>query len=96
VLEQVASTLLLHPEITRLEVRGHTDDRGTEVYNLDLSQRRADAVRAFLLRREIEPSRVEAKGFGTTRPVATNTSEAGRAKNRRVEFEILATGPTQP
>lgn len=92
-LEQVASTLLLHPEITRLEVQGHTDNRGAEVYNLDLSQRRAEAVRAFLVRRGVEPARVEARGYGTSRPVSTNDSEAGRARNRRVQFEIVPPAP---
>ncbi len=95
VLEQVASTLLLHPELANIQVRGHTDDRGTEVYNLDLSQRRADAVRGFLLRRGVEPARVEARGFGASQPLKPNTSEAGRAANRRVEFEIV-TLPSSP
>lgn len=90
VLEQVASTLLVHPEMTRIEVQGHTDSRGIEPYNLDLSQRRAEAVRAYLVRRGVEPSRIEAKGYGTSRPLGDNASEAGRAKNRRVQFEIAA------
>jgi outer membrane protein OmpA-like peptidoglycan-associated protein len=94
-LEQVASTLLLHPELTNIEVRGHTDDRGGEAYNLDLSQRRAEAVRGFLIRRGVEPARVESRGFGATLPVASNTSESGRAANRRVEFEIV-TLPSSP
>ncbi|GDX82316.1 hypothetical protein LBMAG42_41270 [Deltaproteobacteria bacterium] len=90
VLEQVASTLLVHPEMTRIEVQGHTDNRGTEPYNLDLSQRRAEAVRAYLVRRGVEPSRVVAQGYGTSRPLGDNASEAGRARNRRVQFEIAA------
>lgn len=92
-LEQVASTLLLHPEIQRIEVQGHTDNRGTEVYNLDLSQRRAEAVRAYLVRRGVEPARVDARGYGTSHPLVSNESEAGRAKNRRVQFEIVANAP---
>lgn len=95
VLEQVASTLLVHPEIARIEVQGHTDSRGTEPYNLDLSQRRAEAVRAYLVRRGVEPSRIEAKGYGTSRPLGDNASEAGRARNRRVQFEIAASAPAE-
>jgi outer membrane protein OmpA-like peptidoglycan-associated protein len=96
VLEQVASTLLLHPDILHLEVRGHTDNRGTEVYNLDLSQRRADAVRAYLLRRGVDPGRVASRGFGATLPVGSNLTESGRAANRRVEFEIVDDAPATP
>ncbi len=89
-LAQVASTLLLHPEIPRIEVQGHTDTRGTEVYNQDLSQRRAEAVRAYLVGQGVEPGRIEARGYGATRPLGDNNSESGRAKNRRVQFEIVS------
>ncbi|MSQ01593.1 MAG: OmpA family protein [Myxococcales bacterium] len=88
-LEQVASTLLLHTEIARIEVQGYADSRGAEIHNFDLSQRRAEAVRAFLLRRGVEADRVVAPGYGTARPLANNDTEAGRARNRRVQFELL-------
>jgi outer membrane protein OmpA-like peptidoglycan-associated protein len=96
VLGQVASTLLLHPEIRRIEVQGHSDTRGTEAYNQDLSQRRAEAVRAYLIGQGVEPGRIEAHGYGASRPMGDNATEAGRARNRRVQFEIVATEPGSP
>lgn len=89
VLEEVVSALLLHPEITRIEVQGHTDTKGTDVYNMDLSQRRADAVRQYLMNRGVAGERLVAIGYGATRPIATNETEGGRGKNRRVQFEIV-------
>ncbi len=88
ILDEVASTLLVHPEIRAVEVQGHTDDVGGAEYNLDLSQRRANAVRLYLIAKGIEPARLVAKGYGMTVPVAENTSERGRARNRRVQFVI--------
>jgi outer membrane protein OmpA-like peptidoglycan-associated protein len=90
VLEEVAAALVLHPEITRVEIEGHTDDRGVPAYNLDLSQRRADAVRAWLVEHGVAPERLVAKGYGATRPVAPNDTDAGRARNRRVQITVVA------
>lgn len=90
VLDQVAATLLLHPDLSRVEVQGHTDDKGGEAYNLDLSQRRAEAVKAWLVARGVEGARLVARGYGASQPLAQNESEAGRALNRRVQFEFLA------
>lgn len=92
ILDEVASTLLVHPEIRSVEVQGHTDDVGGAEYNLDLSQRRANAVRLYLIAKGIAPARLVAKGYGLTVPIAENTSEKGRAKNRRVQFVIGAGG----
>lgn len=92
ILDEVASTLLVHPEIRSVEVQGHTDDVGGAEYNLDLSQRRANAVRLYLIAKGIEPARLVAKGYGLTVPIAENSSERGRAKNRRVQFLIGAGG----
>ncbi|MES2642925.1 MAG: OmpA family protein [Myxococcota bacterium] len=89
VLEEVTAVLTLHPEVTRIEIEGHTDDRGDPVYNLDLSQRRAEAVRAWLVAHGVEAGRLVAKGYGATRPIAKNTSEAGRRTNRRVQLVIV-------
>ncbi|MDR1872916.1 MAG: OmpA family protein [Deltaproteobacteria bacterium] len=82
--EKVATFLNSHPLSTAV-VEGHTDSRGTETYNERLSQRRADAVREALLERfNIDPGRVQAVGYGESRPIADNASAAGRAENRRV------------
>jgi OOP family OmpA-OmpF porin len=73
-------------------VEGHTDSVGAEGYNLDLSQRRAEAVRGFLVQNGIESARTAVRGFGEARPVTTNDNEAGRQQNRRVEVVILDPG----
>jgi outer membrane protein OmpA-like peptidoglycan-associated protein len=88
VLDEVAATLLSHPEIARVEIQGHTDNKGDLTYNLSLSGQRAEAVRDALAARGVAPERLVARGYGATRPVATNDDDAGRAKNRRVQFEI--------
>lgn len=89
VLDQVAAALLLHPEIVKIEVQGHTDDKGKPEYNLDLSQRRAEAVKAWLVAHGVESARIVARGYGDTRPIGKNESESGRAANRRVQFEVV-------
>jgi outer membrane protein OmpA-like peptidoglycan-associated protein len=71
----------------RLEVAGHTDARGDAMYNLDLSERRARAVREYLVEQGVNPSRLVAKGYGQTKPLADNESREGRATNRRVELK---------
>jgi outer membrane protein OmpA-like peptidoglycan-associated protein len=73
-------------------IEGHTDSIGTDDYNLDLSQRRADAVRIALVERDISLSRINTKGYGKRYPVASNDTEAGRQRNRRVEIVILDEG----
>ena len=86
VLNRVAESLREWPEI-RVEVAGHTDSKGGDAYNLKLSQRRAEAVRAHLASRGVDAARMTAHGYGETEPVADNKSDAGRAKNRRVELK---------
>lgn len=88
-LDEIADTLIKHPEILRVEVRGHTDFRGTLARNMLLGEQRAHAVRNALLRRSIDPERLIAKGYGPNEPAAPNTTVEGRKKNRRVEFRIL-------
>jgi outer membrane protein OmpA-like peptidoglycan-associated protein len=88
-LRNVAKVLVAHTGITRVRVEGHTDDRGDDAYNLDLSQRRAEAVVAFLVEQGVAAERLEAQGFGETKPKEPNATPAGRAKNRRVEFHIV-------
>ena len=87
-LTQVAEVLSQHPEIARLAVDGHTDNRGGESANLELSRSRAVSVMRWLTEKGIDARRLEARGFGPRRPVAPNTTDEGRAKNRRVEFQI--------
>jgi outer membrane protein OmpA-like peptidoglycan-associated protein len=69
-----------------IKIEGHTDSRGDEDYNLELSRRRAEAVREFLIQNGIEPNRIIAQGYGELSPVAANETAAGRQQNRRVEI----------
>jgi outer membrane protein OmpA-like peptidoglycan-associated protein len=86
VLNEIAAVLAAHPD-WKLNVSGHTDNIGSDESNLDLSKRRAAAVKASLIaNHHIAPSRLETDGFGASRPVDTNATLAGRARNRRVEL----------
>jgi outer membrane protein OmpA-like peptidoglycan-associated protein len=85
--DQLAQFLMEHPD-RRVQIEGFTDSVGTDSYNEDLSQRRADAVKAALINRGIEPSRIGTEGFGKAYPVANNTDSGGRQLNRRVEVVI--------
>jgi outer membrane protein OmpA-like peptidoglycan-associated protein len=76
-----------HPDQSAL-IEGHTDSRGSDAYNADLSQRRAQAVQTFLLSNGIEGERIVARGYGEAYPVASNDTVAGRQQNRRVEIVI--------
>jgi len=87
-LDAVADVLRRYPAL-RVRVGGHTDSVSSAAFNLRLSQRRADAVRDHLVGSGVEADRVEAVGFGESRPVASNETETGRALNRRVEFVAL-------
>ncbi len=87
-LDEVAGTLKQDPKL-RLLVEGHTDSTNTDAYNLDLSQRRAQAVVALLVKRGVDAGRLKAEGFGRTKPVADNETAQGRSLNRRVEISIL-------
>jgi len=88
-LDQVARVLQQHPEVDKLSIEGHTDDRGNAEANRKLSQARAEAVKGYLVSKGVEPARLEAKGFGPDQPIASNKTEKGRAANRRVEFIIV-------
>ena len=88
-LDQVAGVLKSHPELVRIQIEGHTDDRGSVSLNQTLSQARAEAVVRALVQRGIPGQRLAARGFGLSRPVASNTTRQGREKNRRVEFRVV-------
>lgn len=88
-LDQVAGILLDYPEVKKLEVQGHTDDKGNDAYNLTLSQARTESVMKYLIGKGVAAERLTAKGYGETQPVVPNTNATNRAKNRRVVFKIL-------
>jgi outer membrane protein OmpA-like peptidoglycan-associated protein len=90
-LDEVANVLLLNPQIVRVEVQGHTDNVGTDETNQKLSQRRANAVRDYLVDKGVKKSRLVAQGYGASEPLGSNDTEAGRKANRRVQFEITET-----
>ncbi len=85
-LDEVTSILEKNPEM-EVEVQGHTDNTGSAEYNQWLSEKRAQRVKDYLVSKGIDPSRLEAKGYGLTQPVASNATEEGRAQNRRVELK---------
>jgi OOP family OmpA-OmpF porin len=89
VLRDVADRLAERPNV-RVRVIGHTDSRNSAAYNLDLSQRRAEAVVSFLIDQGISPRRLVAVGRGESEPIASNNTEQGRAENRRVAYEVIA------
>jgi len=74
----------------KIEISGHTDSKGADDYNMKLSQSRAQAVVDYLIKKGITTSRLVAKGYGETQPIATNDSDEGRQLNRRTEFQILS------
>jgi outer membrane protein OmpA-like peptidoglycan-associated protein len=86
-LAKISGIVLSHPGL-RIEVEGHTDSVGGDEYNMRLSENRANAVRTFLMAQGINSADLSAKGFGKTRPVADNSSAAGRQLNRRVEMVV--------
>jgi OOP family OmpA-OmpF porin len=88
ILDSDAMAIVKHHPNASFEVAGHTDAVGSDAYNLALSQRRASNVRAYLVQQGVEPSRMTAVGYGESQPVADNSTEAGRAENRRVELRI--------
>ena len=88
-LTQVRDVLQDHPEITKIEVGGHTDNVGQEAFNQKLSQERADAVRQWLIQHAVPGDKLKAAGYGSAKPLAPNNTADGRQKNRRVEFKII-------
>jgi outer membrane protein OmpA-like peptidoglycan-associated protein len=87
-LNAVVEFLKTNPTV-KIEIAGHTDSKGSDAYNLSLSDGRAAAVRSYLLEQWIDVDRVTSRGYGESVPVATNETDQGRQENRRVEFTIL-------
>lgn len=88
-LDKLVTVLNTYPD-TNIEIQGHTDNSGSEAYNQTLSEKRSGAVSTYLINKSILSPRVTTKGFGETAPKYDNTTENGRAQNRRVEFLISA------
>ena len=88
-LDKLAKVLVNNPD-TNINIYGHTDNKGTDAYNMTLSEKRANSVVNYLVSHGVKRNRMFAKGMGESDPVATNETEAGRAENRRVEFAITA------
>ncbi len=93
-LTEIAQALAKVPE-QKILIEGHTDSDGLDDYNLQLSQLRAGAVHAVLIEGGIPPDRIESKGYGKTRPIASNATAAGKAQNRRVEIVLPGTAGTK-
>jgi OOP family OmpA-OmpF porin len=89
VLDEATQTLLRNPQLI-VEVAGHTDSDGAADYNLDLSNRRAVAVRQFFIDRGVPADQLSARGYGESQPIADNNTAAGKAMNRRVVLRVLS------
>ena len=89
ILDEVAKAMNDNPQIKKLQIDGHTDNEGTEDYNLELSENRAKAVMDYLVSKGVDEARLTYKGYGFSMPKASNRTEEGKAINRRVEFTIL-------
>jgi len=87
-LDEIAETLKSYPAM-RVKITGHTDNHGSDAYNQDLSVRRAQAIKDYLVKRGVDPSRLTTEGRGESQPIDTNDTEQGRFRNRRIEFEVL-------
>ena len=86
-LDEVGAALQKQPDM-QVEVQGYTDSIGTDAYNLSLSQKRADAVKTYLVSKGLNSSSLTAKGYGKADPIASNSTKEGRAENRRVAFSV--------
>lgn len=87
-LNNIADVLKAQPDM-KVEIQGHTDSRGKHDYNVGLSQRRAETVKAYLVTRGVDSERMVPRGYGPARPIAPNSTAQGRASNRRVEFKPI-------
>lgn len=90
ILDEAADALKLMPAGVVAEVQAHTDSRGSDTYNLKLSERRAASTREYLVAKGVDAERLVSKGYGETQAIADNETKEGRAKNRRVELKIVS------
>ena len=88
ILDEAVELLKKHPDVN-VEIAGHTDNVGSDAYNLKLSQQRATAVKEYLIMHGIQAQRLRAQGYGESQPIADNETKDGQAQNRRIEFRIL-------
>lgn len=88
-LDEVVDVIVRNPQLKRIRIEGHTDNRGVGPKNIELSRARARAVMSYLSRQGVDPARLEAEGYGAAQPLAPNITPANRARNRRVAFKIL-------
>ncbi|KIG14284.1 putative internalin [Enhygromyxa salina] len=93
-LDNAVKVLTENPEI-RIKISGHTDNKGDPAHNLDLSKRRAESVKKYLVDHGIDESRMVTEGVGPDKPVDTNDTKAGRSNNRRIEFDIIKARATK-
>lgn len=89
ILDEVAKLILANPDIQRVNIEGHTDNRGALAMNNKLSRDRAESVKQYLSEQGVSAERLAADGFGPSRPIETNATAEGRQKNRRVEFHVV-------
>jgi outer membrane protein OmpA-like peptidoglycan-associated protein len=94
--DAVADLLEKHPQILLLEIQGHADERGDDASNMVLTERRAAAVKDYLIGRGIAPERLTSHGYGETKPICSSRTEACWSKNRRVEFIIVRQDGSSP
>ena len=89
-IDRISNVLIKYPQ-TVIRVEGHTDSTGSESYNMDLSQRRADSVQNLIVQQGVSSTRIETMPYGESMPIAANSTGSGRAMNRRVEIKIAPT-----
>jgi len=87
-MDELAKVMQENPQVQKVSIEGHASDEGEEKHNLLLSKARAEAVRVYLTSKGVSAERMSSTGYGETRPLVSNDSDAGREQNRRVEFHI--------
>ncbi len=96
VLDDVVDVMQKNPHLRLVEVQGHCDARASDAYNMKLSQARAESARSYLISKGVDASRLTAKGYGESQPIADNTTKEGMSQNRRTEFVIIQQDSVYP